>query len=46
MDSQKSRKRSHYHLEKDGHLTTIPFHATDLKKKTQENLLKILKEVG
>jgi len=43
---KKIGKGSHYHLEKNGHITTIPFHATDLKKKTQEKLLKILKEVG
>jgi predicted RNA binding protein YcfA (HicA-like mRNA interferase family) len=36
----------HYHVTKNNKFETIPFHNKDLKKGTQSDLLKTLKEVG
>jgi len=40
------RITKHYIMEKNGITYPVPFHTTELKKKTEAKLLKKLKEVG
>ena len=41
-----SIRGSHYKMEKGKEIEVIPYHTRELKKGTQEYLLKRLKEVG